>query len=408
MKIAIASSGLGHIARGIETWAADTAVALEDVRGETLDVRRAGGVRGEEEGEPFQVTLFCAAPLPRLTSHASPLTIRVIPCWKRGDKLVKLLTRISPRFTWRWGWTSGYDIEQRSFWRHLWPILRDEGYDILHVQDPRLADLCRQYRKAGKLKTKEILAHGTEEPMEFLEKFDYLQELTPHYAERHVKGRPGQIIGVAPNFVDTRVFSPAGNRKEECRRKLGIPPDAFVVLSVGSINRGRKRMDYLVSEFARWARKDAVLVIAGACDSDESKALVAEAMERLGGRLIILEDLERGRMPDIYAVADIFVLCALQELFGIAFLEAMACGIPCIGHHYPVTEWVIGASTELVGGLAIDMSKKGELAEALAGLTPEWIAEHGRQARARAVAMFSKEAVIGQYVKYYREVRSEE
>jgi len=184
MKIAIASSGLGHVSRGIETWACDTAVALEEVRRETLDVRRAGGVRREEEGGPFQVTLFCAAPSSHLTSHASRLTIRVIPCYKRGDKLVKLLTRISPRWAWRWGWTSGYEIEQRSFWRRLWPILRDEGYDILHVQDPRLADLCRRYRKAGKLKTKEILAHGTEEPVEFLEKFDYVQHLAPWHLEQ--------------------------------------------------------------------------------------------------------------------------------------------------------------------------------------------------------------------------------
>lgn len=54
------------------------------------------------------------------------------------------------------------------------------------------------------------------------------------------------------------------------------------------------------------------------------------------------------------------------------------------------------------------MSKEGELAAALGGLTPEWIAEHGRQARERAVSMFSKEAVIGRYVEYYRQVLADE
>jgi len=167
MKIAIASSGLGHVARGIETWALDTAGALSHC---SLDV-----------------TLFCAAPLPLNTEH-STLNTMVLPCLKRGDQLTRLITRLAPRFTWRWGWTSGYEIEQWSFWRKLYPILRDEGYDILHVQDPLLADLCRRYRKAGKLRTKEILAHGTEEPVEFLEKFDYVQHLAPWHLEQTVKG----------------------------------------------------------------------------------------------------------------------------------------------------------------------------------------------------------------------------
>jgi glycosyltransferase involved in cell wall biosynthesis len=58
----------------------------------------------------------------------------------------------------------------------------------------------------------------------------------------------------------------------------------------------------------------------------------------------------------------------------------------------------------LPGGLSLDMSRPGALAQALAGLTPGWIAEHGRQARERALAMFSKETVIRQYVEYYQAI----
>jgi len=79
----------------------------------------------------------------------------------------------------------------------------------------------------------------------------------------------------------------------------------------------------------------------------------------------------------------------------------------CGGTQPPFASSRLRARTELVGGVAIDMSKEGALAQALAGLTPEWLESHGRQARERAVAMFSKEAVIGQYVKYYREVMGE-
>ncbi len=75
-----------------------------------------------------------------------------------------------------------------------------------------------------------------------------------------------------------------------------------------------------------------------------------------------------------------------------------------LGVSVPLAQRVVNSSSSPCGGLAIDMSKEGALAEALAGLTPEWIAEHGRQARERALRMFSKEAVIGQYVEYYRQV----
>ena len=54
------------------------------------------------------------------------------------------------------------------------------------------------------------------------------------------------------------------------------------------------------------------------------------------------------------------------------------------------------------------MARDGELAEFLAAVTPEWLAERGKGARARAVEMFSKEVVVGQYVDYYRRVEGRE
>lgn len=171
MKIAIASSGLGHVARGIETWALDTAVALAQL---------------PAMGDPVHVTLFCAAALRRPVPQS--LSVAVLPCLKRGDRRARWMVRLAPGFAWRWGWKSGYDLEQKSFWKQLWPALRDGGYDILHVQDPLLADLCRRYRLAGKLKTREILAHGTEEEDAFVAQFPFVQHLAPWHMER-----PGSI-----------------------------------------------------------------------------------------------------------------------------------------------------------------------------------------------------------------------
>jgi len=199
MKIAIASSGLGHVARGIETWALDTAVALSQW---AVDSRPLAVEPGQSKEADIEVALFCAAPLslptahcPLPTSSPSPLptvhcpllTIRVLPSLKRGDRLAKSLTRIFPKWAWRWGLKSTYDLEQWSFWWRLWPELRRGKFDIVHVQDPWLALLLERSGRWGWHPAKVILAHGTEESLEFLEKFEYVQHLAPWHLEQALK-----------------------------------------------------------------------------------------------------------------------------------------------------------------------------------------------------------------------------
>ena len=105
--------------------------------------------------------------------------IVVLPCLRRFDDARARLVRLTPGWAWRWGLKSGYGWEQFSFWLRLWPKLKKGRYDILHVQDPMLAWWCRKFRKLGLVGTTEILAHGTEEPAQWLRQFEYVQHLAP-------------------------------------------------------------------------------------------------------------------------------------------------------------------------------------------------------------------------------------
>lgn len=185
MKIAIASSGLGHISRGVETWARDTALALHEC-GVDVTLFAAGDLIATKKHKD---KIPGAGRLDRITAEPAVSKrppVVVLPCWRRYDRKTQLLSKLMPGFCWRWGWKGTYDIEQQTFWRHLKKELIKGEFDILHVQDPLIADLCRRAREKGQITTKEILAHGTEEPPEFLAKFEFLQHLAPWHLEQMI------------------------------------------------------------------------------------------------------------------------------------------------------------------------------------------------------------------------------
>lgn len=385
MKIAIASTGLGNVKRGIETWALDTANALH-----------RGGI---------DVTLFAAAPV-----SASEALLCVIPCLRRGTRLNDWIVRSMPGFTWRWGFKSDYALEQLTFWHKLKNGLNRGGFDILHVQDPQLADLCRRARLAGKTKVRVILAHGTEEPLSFLEPFDYLQHLAPWHLEQSV-GQLGNATEkpywtAIPNFVNTATYRPVIDRAERdtLRRAMGLPVDAFILGTAAAIKRGHKRIDWLIRDFANalsvMPDVPLHLVIAGSRTPD-LPLLQQLADECCPQRITFLPDHPHASMPDLLRTFDAFVLASLFEMMPIAILEAIATGLPIITHDHPVLAWMGGA-----GGDRLDMRASGVLAGGLRTLLqPGVAAQRGAAARRHALDQFSESAVIQRYIAYYHEIQ---
>jgi 1,2-diacylglycerol 3-alpha-glucosyltransferase len=228
MKIVIASSGLGHVARGIEAWASDLSRALLD-RGLDVTLCKGGG-----------------------TAQAGHE--RVLDCWHRdSQRTLRLLRWLPRRGSWRIGLGSPYGVEQTTFALRLVDYLRREQADLLHVQDPQVALIVQRAHRLGLVPTRTILAHGTEEPPAFLRKITYLQHLAPWHlqAARH-DGAWRPTWTAIPNFIDTHLFRPG--RADELRAELQIPADALVLLSVAALKRTHKRIDYLLNEFASLRR----------------------------------------------------------------------------------------------------------------------------------------------------------
>lgn len=381
LRVCVASSGLGHVARGIEAWAADLGAALAR-RNVAVSLCKGGG----DVVEAYEKRLWCV---------------------QRESRAARCALGLAPRrLSWRIGLGSAYALEQSTFAVSLLRHLRRTQADVLHVQDPLLAVRMQQARRAGLIKTRTILAHGTEESPEFLKGIEFLQHLAPWHAEcARAAGIWRKDWTTIPNFIDTNTFRPG--RNHELRRELAIPEHAIVILSVAAIKRDHKRIDHLVREFhaLRTSAPEAPvwLVVAGGWEA-QTDAVVAEGHALLGDRVRFLVRYPRQKMPDLYRAADIFVLASLFEMMPIALIEAEASGLPCVVHAHPNLCWIVGA-----GALAVDMATSGDLAEAMSSLCGNAAQRRGLAASARehVVDTFSEPIVVDQILHYYQQITTQ-
>ncbi|MBL9136106.1 MAG: glycosyltransferase family 4 protein [Verrucomicrobiales bacterium] len=367
-RIAIACSGLGNIRRGNETWARDASAALH----------RAGA----------SVTLIGGGPEP----EAACPYVR-LPNLHREFPLLR---------RW-WPWSRRYLLEQLSFLFPLRRYLRVHGFQAVHLCDPDLA--LQLHRRQGAHRIPIVFKDGMCLGPHWCSRIPFVQVLAPHY--RDVLAREAGVSTegwfVIPHMVDPAEFVPPPDRAlpRAARPDLSLPPNAFVIMGVGDFSAGgNKRLDWLVRETARLpAELNAHLVLAGQAAASDFAAFQQSARTALGDRVRLLRNLPRREVARLYQVADVYAHAATREPFGIVFLEAMASGLPILGHTWDVTRWIIGDA-----GIALDMTAPGALATHLEELArhPDRRADLGVVARRRVLARFSPDALIPQYLELYR------
>ncbi len=138
---------------------------------------------------------------------------------------------------------------------------------------------------------------------------------------------------VIPYGVDCERFHPGDEGRSEWREKLGIPPEATVLLSVGRMatKKGYQVLLPILPEFLR-GHPDVHVVLAGGGDRLEEFRTQAADQPRIHfPGLVYRQDL-----PSLYRSADGFVLPAVHDPAGNVdglpnvILEAMASGLPVI------------------------------------------------------------------------------
>ncbi|SCX95456.1 glycosyltransferase family 4 protein [Desulfoluna spongiiphila] len=142
-------------------------------------------------------------------------------------------------------------------------------------------------------------------------------------------GIPSYKVSVIPNGIDGTAFYPAD--RAEARQRLGIPLDARVILSVGSLIR-LKGHHLLVEAFGRIVAEEpdhTCLYIVG--DGVERGALhrQVEALG-LGSRVVLCGQVPHGTLVDYYNAADLFFLGSEREGWPNVISESLACGTPVV------------------------------------------------------------------------------
>ncbi len=207
-----------------------------------------------------------------------------------------------------------------------------------------------------------------------------------------------QDIHVIPNFVDTERFRPMD--KSHFKRAL-CPNGEKVMIHVSNF-RPVKRAPEVVDVFHRLRSEGMPLKLLLVGDGPDR--IIAEQKARQYG---IYEDVrflgKQDYVEEILAIADVFMIPSGSETFGLAALEAMACGVPVVASN-------IGGLPELVldgeVGYLCELGDIDAFADrARAILTDDDLhARMATAARKRAVEVFEVNKIVPQYEAYYERI----
>ncbi|MEU3934341.1 glycosyltransferase [Streptomyces sp. NPDC029044] len=167
--------------------------------------------------------------------------------------------------------------------------------------------------------------------------------VSPTVAERLTRwGVPGPRIEVVPNGIDVARFRFDAARRQETRRGLGLPDDAFVIGAIGRLTPG-KRFGVLVRALAHLPGDHRLLLVGGGPEEDVLRrtaraAGVADRVLFTGERPCVPDGTPGPDLPSLTAAMDVLASPSPEEAFGLAIVEALASGLPVLYASCPALE----------------------------------------------------------------------
>ncbi|GHH98206.1 N-acetyl-alpha-D-glucosaminyl L-malate synthase BshA [Neobacillus kokaensis] len=231
-----------------------------------------------------------------------------------------------------------YDIALAS---KMAEIANREKLDVIHVHYAIPHAVCAILAKqmAGRDLKIVTTLHGTDitvlgydpsltDAIKFgIEKSDVVTAVSNALVNQtHELIHPDKHIETVYNFIDDRIYKKTNTG--HLREEFGIQEDEKVIIHVSNF-RTVKRVQDVVKAFAKVsAIMPAKLLLVG--DGPEMTIICRLVRElALEDQVIFLGKQEN--LEELYSISDLMLLLSEKESFGLVVLEAMACGVPCIG-----------------------------------------------------------------------------
>lgn len=213
-----------------------------------------------------------------------------------------------------------------------------------------------------------------------------------------------QAVTTIPNPIDTHLFAP--NDKVAAARRLGLPTDKQLVLFASQrITNENKGIQYLIEACkqlvtAHPEMKNSVGLVMLGGHAEELEGAFSLPTYSLG----YVNDTKK--IVDVYNAVDVFVLPSLSENLPNTIMEAMSCGVPCVGFD-------VGGIPEMIdhlqNGYVAHYKDAASLAEGIAWILDKDTngAELSRRCIHKVQTAYAQQHVAKRYLEVYQEAMKE-
>lgn len=196
-----------------------------------------------------------------------------------------------------------------------------------------------------------------------------------------------------PNPIDIEQFRP--KNQATCRSELSLPQDKRLIL-FGALNvtDERKGVMYLLKALPL-LEQPVELVVFGQVKKN-IRELIPVPVHSLG----YLSDQEK--IVSLYNAVDLFVTSSLDENLPNMIMEAMACGIPCVGFH---TGGIPEMIDHMENGYVAKYADEEDLARGI-----EWVLNYPDKKRlsesclSKVLKDYAEDVVSKQYLELYKKI----
>lgn len=208
--------------------------------------------------------------------------------------------------------------------------------------------------------------------------------------------KPNKPVRVIHNFFDGTRFKPSTT---ECQRQEFVQAGEFLIMHVSNFRPVKRTLDVIdIFDKINQVLPSKLLLVGEGPEMTLTRRQITK--KGLTEKVIYLGN--QSRVEAVLPCADLFLMPSEEESFGLAALEALACGVPVIGTSGTGLTEVIGHN---IDGFLLPVGDTNGMAESGIELlrNPQRHAEF-RKAAARRATRFGAETIVDRYEQYYKEV----